>query len=322
MDSRTATIILKDAGLVKSKEDFDKRRSKRHFVSKKGREAAQAIMRHFGIEHDDKNHNQDRVMNWLLSTDEVFELHPAKRPRVDLNMSVEEDGEREVKAELERVKKELQQEKEEKAELKRENEALKGSELGQLFGKAKKWNQFQPRMQCVALKALSKGIEASHVHFVVDEIANTLGFRSSDVPSYPTIARWRDESIRPLVEKQLNEFIEAAEYLTLSLDCTSMSGTAKVSCLLLINQDHENKLMDLVPSIAANGEELKDQVLSRLYAQSKATEIITKLRAIQSDLGPVQLKCNRLMIEQLEASPHRQGRPSIAQLNCGMHRYQ
>ena len=323
MDERTAIRILKDADVIKSKEEFDALRKRKHFTSAFGRSAAQAIMNHYAITEEGKKRNQEnRVTNWLngKSSQVIFELKPTKRPRVDLNMSFEEDGQREMLSEIDQLKKELKEKNDQVELLMEENAVLKATETGQLFGKVKKWNQFQPQMQCVALKALSKGIEASHVHFVTSEIANSLGFRESDVPSYPTLARWRDEMIRPLVQNQIDEFIEEAESLTLALDCTSMAGSSKVSCLLLINQDHENKLIDLVPSIADTGIELKDQVLARLYNQPKSIQIIKKMRAIQSDLGPVQLKCNRLMKAQLENSPHRQGLPSIAQLNCGMHR--
>ena len=327
MDAKAASEILMAAKpkQVDSLADFNKKRKDKRFIDAKGRKAVDAFMTHYCVKD---RASRLRFERWLKNADEICDVDTPKRQRMDisyeedpnpLDVTMESVSNDDVNKDdvIEELTAEVAAKDKRIAEL--ELELMKNVESNVLFGKGSRNNCFKPEMEIVALKSLSRGVNSKQLNYVLTQVADTFGFKEEDVPTKSTLCRWRDSKLRPLVEEQINQFVRNAESLVLHLDDTSMPGSSKTSCLLLTNQLQEQMLMDLVPSDAKTGEDLKNQILKRLYKKSEAAVIINKLRALMSDLGSQQLKANRLVCEQLEASPHRQGLPKIVNLICGMH---
>ena len=327
MDAKAASEILIAAKIVASKEEFDTLRYQNDFVSKKGRDAVAAIMTHYCVDKKDKA-TKKRIGNWLNNwKNDTCRVDTPKRARMDVSYqepedpldvtmeSINEDDDSDV---IEKLKADLAAKDDRIAELELELKT-KVESNGSLFGKEARFNQFKPAMQLVAIKSLSKGITCTHVAQVLKLVAGELGFDEKDVPHVNTLNRWRDEKLPVVNQLMIDTFVDEAVELTLCVDDTSMAGSAKTSCILLVNEKLDHCLFDLVSSKATNGLELKKQMLSRIYRQPRSTDIIKKLKAIMSDMSSVQLLGNKLMIEQLGQSPLRVGQPKVLQLTCGMH---
>ncbi|QQP40419.1 Hypothetical protein FKW44_003944, partial [Caligus rogercresseyi] len=85
---------LKEKKLVESRVEFDSTCRKGNWQSKKGKVAAEAIFEAFDLDHDKKGNLLNKVLKFLNSKPEKadgLEIGAAKRPRINMDMSIDED---------------------------------------------------------------------------------------------------------------------------------------------------------------------------------------------------------------------------------------
>ncbi|QQP54468.1 Hypothetical protein FKW44_007306, partial [Caligus rogercresseyi] len=85
---------LKEKKLVESRVEFDSTCRKGNWQSKKGKVAAEAIFEAFDLDHDKKGNLLNKVLKFLNCKPEKavgLEIGAAKRPRINTDMSIDED---------------------------------------------------------------------------------------------------------------------------------------------------------------------------------------------------------------------------------------
>ena len=208
-------------------------------------------------------------------------------------------------------------------EMKIEIKQLKeeGSKIANLFGRGPRYNEFLPAMQCLGVKCLSYGMSARHLNLCLEEVADVLDLPEKSVPAPRTFSDWRQDLMPGFNQDLIDEFITKVDSFSILTDCTSMSGTSKISAIGLAECGNEGNfvVLDFYPSMARTGDELFEQIKSRIEKQPLKDLIIKKAKNLMSDQGSTQLRANSMLIKYFDESPLRQSSPPMFVVWCGMH---
>ncbi|QQP42564.1 Hypothetical protein FKW44_017271 [Caligus rogercresseyi] len=342
---------LKEKKLVESRVEFDSTCRKGNWQSKKGKVAAEAIFEAFDLDHDKKGNLLNKVLKFLNSKPEKadgLEIGAAKRPRINMDMSIDEDDldvsmyeepEEITVNKLQEKIKELEgklavttvERDEARAEVTRLENVVKSGQpdpIKSLFGKTMsptKSNgsggvkKFQRQMEKIGLQAVSFGVAGRHCNYVLKLVAFELGLEADDVPSTRTLNDWRQKRLPVLIKRQISERILAAEHVGILVDDTALRAPLKMSAIGMVCSSGTYTLVDMVQTDAKNGEQLADQVIRRLELLPQFESFRLKLKYIQSDQGSSQVKANRLIVDHFNNMPERQGLPPLISIYCGLH---
>ena len=134
---------------------------------------------------------------------------------------------------------------------------------------------FHEGLKKAILRCLSRGLEATAIRRTLVYLVEEMGLDSPQVPSLPAVNNWRSNDLPVHLQTQLEQFVESATTLSLSMDCSALRDH-KVSGLGLIDDRQQYLLMDLCASNNSNSDELYTQVRKRLQESGVQDQIVAK----------------------------------------------
>ena len=338
--------------IITSWDEFDKMCMKRRFVFRLGGDVVDMVFDHHNIV-DDKAHERSRFISFLNGKQDQIIMTQAclaKRQRLDMSFEESVDNDLDVSmcsqqdddsSTIEELRRQLKErdevirQKEESMTLMGENYRAKvrelqseikelkneGSRIENLFARKKRYNEFVPEMKCLSIKCLSYGMSARHLNYCLEEVAHALDLPDNVVPSDRTLRDWRQNLMPGYNQELIDEFIKTVDSFSMLMDCTSMSGSSKISAIGLAECGNESNciVLDFYPSNARTGDDLFNQIKKRIERQNLSELIIKKTKNLMTDQGSTQVRANRLLMEYFNQSPHRQNVAPLITIYCGLH---
>ena len=357
INEKTALEILKGKPLgsngktITSRAMFADMRTKSRFHSALGNSACEVLMSHFNIA-DEKGHVRRDMLKFLNGkTSEIIidSGHQSKRSKLDMSFDESLDGNLDVsmasqQSEADEIADLRRQLKESQEELRRKDEGMslmgenyrakvrelqseikqlknEASNINNVFGRKKQYNEFLPAMKCISIKCLSYGMSARHLNYCLEEVAHALDLPDNVVPSDRTLRDWRQNLIPGYNQDLINDWIKSVDSFSMLMDCTSMSGASKISAIGLAECGNEANciVIDFYPSTARTGPELFEQIKKRIERQPLKEMIFRKTKNLMSDQGSTQVRANKLLVEYFNGSDFRQNIAPLFIVYCGMH---
>ena len=271
----------------------------------------------------------------------------ARKRRRPTTSSVQESGDiDELKDQVNELRKQLEEARleleESKKTIERQEKELEASKrLTALFKRTQKTTRehtsgsrsggapvYSPELTALAIACLSDGVSASNTKRVLDALAcvcDLLVTPKHKVPETDWFVKKRLE-MRQLNDEQLLNYVNNAQYLTLSYDETSLHSK-KLGCLGLTDHAGQYTSVSFKLVLGTRGTQLASDMFQAIddltivdsSEVTLATLIRKKLVALISDRSRVQECGNRKFIELLNDHPDRAGLPPIVIMICFMH---